>query len=41
MTDRGRGYQPGCHPFGMAQSGKRRRNQRKDDIAVSLVIDLA
>ncbi|WP_306796798.1 hypothetical protein [Mesorhizobium sp. GbtcB19] len=41
MADRRRGYQPGCHPFGMAQSGKRRRKQRKDDIAVSLVIHLA
>ncbi|WP_281407769.1 hypothetical protein [Mesorhizobium sp. M2E.F.Ca.ET.209.01.1.1] len=41
MADRGRRYQPGRHPFGMAQSGKRRRNQRKDDIAVSLVILLA
>jgi hypothetical protein len=41
MADCGRGYQLACHPFGMAQSGKRRRNQRKDDIAVSLVILLA
>jgi hypothetical protein len=41
MADRGRGCQPGCHPFGMAQNGKRRRNQRKDDSAISLVIHVA
>jgi hypothetical protein len=29
------------HYAALAQNGKRRRNQRKDDIAISLVIHLA
>ncbi|TPI17824.1 hypothetical protein [Mesorhizobium sp. B4-1-1] len=41
MAERNHGCQPGRVFFATAQNGKRRRKQRKDDSAVSLVIHLA